>query len=557
MSSLPWDSPVPQKRWEGFRRLHRGLPAFQTLKQFEEAELSELEESLSEHELKTLGRLLERANKLELEVFIHSHGANPLFDPQADIDTQVGVAKADTVDLSVPPSPRANKAILNGDVVHVLFHAGEATRFQQGPFYTLNPVGFARTVKEKDLSSYLKEIDACKASLPAPVAALLAEGELGPKQILMLRAALRRVIMDEIDAGRLTAKAAAAAYKESLEKQKILFFINPRGALGDKHEDVIRQQYEFFGFEPENIVTIEQELVHGVTVDEEGRARLLTEEAALDAAGHLYALIQAARPGGFTTYTDFGHPIMPSAIDALDYLAQRGGTVLNIIRINDMDRHTTEIINGKALNYALEMFDKGFVNVIEGVSNPTGQKGGTGTTFQDLECHVLTETHENSFPSLSRVFEAAMQNYLKGSAGRHPAYNAMRQLADLKATREALKSFGGRIVFVPRRKNADGVLLCYLGVDMPMGDLSLLTHQYKSRMFQFVSPKGEELLIHDMKTVDHVPLALQTIKRQITDPLIVAAARELCEGKLLPFEKSSGKRSLYGAPTPEFASTNG
>jgi hypothetical protein len=293
-------------------------------------------------------------------------------------------------------------------------------------------------------------------------------------------------------------------------------------------------------------------LASGLTADEEGNLSLMKEEWAKDAAGHLYALLQSARAGDFTTYTESGRPIKPMEMDALSYLSSRGAKILNIIRINDMDRHTTEIINPKALRYALTMFQKGYVNVMEGVSNPKTRKGGTGSTFDGPEIHVLTETHETSFPLLSRAYEAALKDYLEENKGRPPAYNAMRQWADLGATRRALKEFGGRIVFVPRQKTISGTEVFYIGADLPMGDLSLLFHDYKSRMFQFAGPEGRELLIHDVKKEEDMPLALKTILRQLEDPHIIAAATELLTGVPAPFEMAKHSEYFYGAPAPEF-----
>jgi hypothetical protein len=84
------------------------------------------------------------------------------------------------------------------------------------------------------------------------------------------------------------------------------------------------------------------------------------------------------------------------------------------------------------------------------------------------------------------------------------------------------------------------------------GDLSLLFGGYKSRMFQFEDAQGRELLIHDMKTQDNLPMALETILCQLRDPHVLAAAEEIQSKKILPFSKSA-PRSLYAAPTPEFS----
>jgi hypothetical protein len=127
-----WNSPIPEKRWTGFRDVNRGPAAFESLAHFEAAQLSELQASFPDHELVTLGRLLARGKKLEIEVFVRTHGPNPLFDPQRDLEVPVGVARADVVDLGQPAGAEANSAVLSGEVLHVLFQAGEASRFQQG-----------------------------------------------------------------------------------------------------------------------------------------------------------------------------------------------------------------------------------------------------------------------------------------------------------------------------------------------------------------------------------------------------------------------------------------
>ncbi len=547
-----WNSPIPEKRWRGVRRESPGIAAFQTVASFEKAAVDELQRGLADHEAATVGRLIALNKKVELEVFIRTHGPNPLFDPAADLDVPVGVAKADVVDLHELPSAEANRAILDGQVLHVLFQAGEASRFAAGPLYQLNPFQAAQKISDdEELSYYLKGVNGARADVPARAADLLVETPLGPKQPLLIRAAIRRAIQDEIDAGRLSKKEAPARYAEVLANQKILFFVSPRGGVNEAHDKALRETFSFFGFHPSNLATIEQELARGLTANEDGVISLLEGETTMDAAGHLYAMMQAARAGDFTTYTESGRPIKPMEVDALSYFASRGAKIISIIRINDMDRHSTEIVNGKALGYALRMFENGYVNVIETVANPDGQKGGTGTTFGDPEIHVLTETHENSFPALSRAFDSGMQTYLKGSSGRHPAYNAMRQWADLAATRRSLQEFGARIVFVPRQKEIDGKEVTYLGVDMPMGDLSLLYGNYKSRMFQFAGPRGRELLIHDMKKKENLAIALRTLLRQLEDPHVVAVARELTEKKAVSFNETV-ERALYGAPCPEF-----
>src|SRR5689334_7877410 len=93
LDKLMWDSPISESRWRGFRKRRPGIEAFTSLAAFEEAALNELDFSLSEHELATLGRLLKRGVKIELEVFIRSHGANPIFEPQGEIDAPLEVAK--------------------------------------------------------------------------------------------------------------------------------------------------------------------------------------------------------------------------------------------------------------------------------------------------------------------------------------------------------------------------------------------------------------------------------------------------------------------------------
>lgn len=548
-----WNSPIPEQRWRGFRREKNGVAAFESLANFEQASLSELQESLVEHEAATLGRLLARGKKEELEVFVRTHGANPLVDPQSNLNVVVGIAKADVVDLQESSSAEANRAILDGEVLHVLFQAGEATRFAEGPLYNQNPFHIGqKSPSEKETAFYLKSIQEVSLEIEKKSADFLLEMPLGPKQPLLLRAALRRVVQYELDAGRLTAEEALARYRSALASQKILFLVSARGGVSQSHDHFLREKFSFYGFHPANLVTIEQELARGLSCDEGGRLSLMEGEETRDAAGHLYVLMQAVRRGDFTTYTESGRPIKPMEIDAFAYLINRGAKYLSVVRINDMDRHSTEIINAKAFSHALALFEKGYVNVIETVANPEGQKGGTGTTFGDPEIHVLTETHENSFPLLARAVEAATQVYLKESEGCHPAYNAMRQWADLVVTRRVLKEFGGRLVFIPRQKTVNGVEISYLGVDMPMGDLSLLFSHYKSRMFQMAGPKGRELLIHDMKQKSHLGIALRTLLRQLEDPHVLAAAKELSEASWIPFSVSSLSRPLYGAPCPEF-----
>lgn len=548
-----WPSPIPAKRWWGFRKDHPGKEAFVSTETFNIAQQSELFAGMPLRERASLGRLLKRGQKIEIEVFLRTHGPNPLFDPQAEIDIPLGVAKADAVDLSAPPTAEALAAILDGHVVHVLFQAGEASRFNQGPFYKLNPTEIARSLRhEPSINDALSNLERLAKSLPDNVARFLVDGELGPKQSVMMSAALRRAVSWEVELGLLPMAKADSRYRSALAAQKVLYFVNRHHGVNDLHDSSLRA-HRFFGFDPSNIVTIEQDLVPGIRLDEEGNIFLQEEEWAQDAGGHLYALIQAARPKGFVTYDPTGKQTRSTEIDAFTYLSRRGGRYLNVIRINDMDRHTTEIINPKALSYALRMFERGYVNVIEGVSNPGGQKGGTGMTLGDPEVHILTETHENSFPSLSRAFEAALKRYLAENQGQHPAYNAMRQWADLTATRQAVQEFGGRIVYVPRRKQANEVESWYIGVDMPMGDLSLLGSAYKSRMFQLVTPEGQALQIHDMKQPDQLSLHLETVRHQLGDPFVVEAVTEVLSGSSVPIKKTP-LSDLYDAPAPELLS---
>ncbi|OVE78261.1 hypothetical protein BVX98_00905 [bacterium F11] len=548
-----WSSPIPESRWRGFRSKHKGVEAFKSLEKFEQAQLSELEHSLEDHEKKALSPLLAQGKKDAIEIFIRTHGANPISDPGGSINIPVGVAKADVIDLAQEPSAEANAALLRGEVVYVLFQAGEGSRFNRGPMFSLNPLEVAKELShELDLQNEIDEIERKKKEIDPAIASFLSDGPLGPKQPILIRAGLRRVVQDEVRAGRLDLAQADQTYQKALQNQKILFFMGRRGGLSEEHHKALSETYGFYGFHPQNLVTVDQELVHGLTLKEDGSVQLLTDEMSSDAAGHLYAFLQAARQGDFTMYTESGRPIKSMELDALGYLATRGGNILSIIRINDMDRHSTEIVNAKALGYTLSMFKKGYFNVIEGVANPKGQKGGTGTTFIDPETHVLTETHENSYPILSRAIEKAMKEYLKKNQGRHPAYNAMRQWASLQQTRKVLRDFGGRIVFVPRQKKVDGKQLTYLGVDMPMGDLSLFLGHYSSRMFQFSDPEGKELLIHDMKRREDLDIALRTILKQMEDPNIIAATREVLKKEKVPIEEPKEPREFYGAPVPEF-----
>jgi hypothetical protein len=552
---MNWNSPIPEQRWRGRRRAHIGTDAFSSLAKFEEAALSELEESLTEQELKALGRLLERGQKVELELFTRTHGANPLFDPQAELDVPIGVAKADVVSLDDVASFDANQAILDGQVLHVLFQAGEASRFGQGPLYKLNPVEVARRWGDEadaEVKYFLESLSEAAQDTDGPARAWILETPLGPKQPVLIRAALRRVIQEEIGSGRLETSDAIARYKEALANQKLLFFVSQHGDVNALHDQSLTERFAFFGFKPENVMTIEQEVARGIKADADGRLLLVDESYAHDAAGHLYALIQAARTGGFTTYTPSGRPIKPMELDAFSYAISRGAKYMNIIRINDMDRHTTEIVNGKALTIALKMFEEGIANVIETVANPDGQKGGTGITFGDPDLHVLTETHENSFPTLARAYEKSVQSYLAENQGRHPAYNAMRQWSQLALTREMLRTHGGRIVFVPRQKQVGDQQVSYIGVDMPMGDLTLLYKKYPSRMFQFVGEGGRELLIHDMKKKENLPIALRTMVCQLEDPHVTAAVQEILDGTYQPFHEQPVKTPAYSAPCPEF-----
>jgi hypothetical protein len=552
---MDWNSPIPEERWRGRRRRKPGVEAFASLAAFEEAAQSELEEAYNEQELKALSRLLDRSQKVELDLFTRTHGANPIFDPLAELDIPVGVAKADVVSLDNLPSAEANQAILDGHVLHTLFQAGEASRFAEGPLYRLSPVEVARRWKESldtEAKYFLDTLDQTGHDLDPAVRAWILETPLGPKQPVLIRAAIRRVVQDEIDGGRLDPAEAPARYKEAIANQKLLFFVSQNSNVNTLHDQSLRERFSFFGFSPENLITIEQEVARGLKVDGDGRVTFVDEPYGHDAAGHLYALIQAARPTGFTTYTPSGRAIKPMELDAFSYAISRGAKYMSIIRINDMDRHTTEIVNAKALSVALRLFGEGIGNVIETVANPDGQKGGTGITFGDPELHMLTETHENSFPVLARAYEKCIQAYLTENQGRHPAYNAMRQWVQLPLTREMLRTFGARIVFVPRQKNVEDKTVSYVGVDMPMGDLTLLHKKYPSRMFQFVGPAGRELLIHDMKKKENLSLALRAVVAQLEDPHVLEAVREILGHAPAPFKKGEHPRALYAAPSPEF-----
>lgn len=174
-----------------------------------------------------LGWLLSCGNKAEIEIFVRGHGANPIFSPQEPLGFGVGVAKADIVNMSEPVSEEAAHAILNGDIVHLLFQAGEGSRFKQGPFYNINPMVAADVFKDEvDTSAEIKKIEAAVKSLPANIAQFILEEAFGPKQAVLIRAALRRIIKNEIEAGRLTVDKAETRYEEALKAQKIIFLIS-------------------------------------------------------------------------------------------------------------------------------------------------------------------------------------------------------------------------------------------------------------------------------------------------------------------------------------------
>ena len=245
----------------------------------------------------------------------------------------VGVSKADgVVSLDDLPSVEvANQAILMMDrfLAHVASKPAKRAGSRKVRLYRLSPVDVARRWKESldtEAKYFLETLDHAGHDLDPKVRAWILETPLGPKQPVLIRAALRRVVQDEIDTGRLDVTDATTRYKEAIANQKLLFFVSQNSDVNTLHDQALRERFSFFGFSPDNIVTIEQEVARGLTVNADGRVSFVDEPYGADAAGHLYALIQAARTTGFTTccYTPSGRAIKPMGLDAFSYVISRG-----------------------------------------------------------------------------------------------------------------------------------------------------------------------------------------------------------------------------------------
>ena len=130
----------------------------------------------------------------------------------------------------------------------------------------------------------------------------------------------------------------------------------------------------------------------------------------------------------------------------------------------------------------------------------------------------------------------------RGGRGRHPAAPApgatgrLHQLASRRRHR-AVTGTDRQVVTTCSGQPADRTV--------EMGRCPVRT----------AGPEGHELVIHDMKKKDNLPIATRTLLRQLEDPHVQAAAEEIAGGALQPFTNPPAPGPVYGAPTPEFGQT--
>ena len=404
--------------------------------------------------------------------------------------------------------PIAEQSLVNGDIAFEAFYAGAAERMGKGPLYALDPWAV--------VEEYLRVV--CK--LPAsflPGDALRGIG-LGSRQLLQLRISLEEL-----------ARRLHYPPHEAIRRFVIILHVNAE-AQPRVRQDLL--QHHHYGFEPSNVIIVPQPVLPGCFFDEKG-ALVFDPHSKPFPYNHGWARMQL-------NWQDQAYWIDPKEEDhrleepVVDRLLSQGIRYLTLNRINDLDRISPlGILDVNLLALSLNLMrEQGYALTVELVGNDTGQKGGFGLAEEGSEAMFLVESLcAKSTPFVERMDTLIEQfkNTLpwKSDEERKNSkigvpYNAMRQVEDLQATKDALKE--GLPVVLRYREGR-------IYLEPPVGDMTNLPGiraRAVMRMHDRFNPairNGE--LIYDFKRLEDAYKAVPFLEMQDLQPRLRSLMHEV------------------------------
>ena len=395
--------------------------------------------------------------------------------------------------------PIAEQSIVNGEIAFEAFYAGAGERMGKGPLYALDPW---EVVEE-----YLRV--GCK--LPAsflPGDAIRGIG-LGSRQLLQLRISLEQL-----------SRQLHYPSDEAIRRFVIVLHVNAE-AQPRVRQDLI--QHHHYGFEPSNVIIVPQPVLPGCFFDESGTL-VFDPQSKPFPYNHGWARMQLnwKEQAYWMDDKDQDHPLPEPVVD---HLLSRGTRYLTLNRINDLDRISPlGILDVNLLALSLHLMRKqNYALTVELVGNDTGQKGGFGLAEEGSQAMFLVETLcAKSTPFAERMdtlteqfkntFPWKNEEERKNSKISVP-YNAMRQVEDIQATKDALKE--GLPVVLRYREGR-------IYLEPPVGDMTNLPGiraRAVMRMNDRFNPairNGE--LIYDFKKLEDACKAVPFLEAQDLQP---------------------------------------
>ena len=395
--------------------------------------------------------------------------------------------------------PIAEQSIVNGEIAFEAFYAGAAERMGKGPLYALDPWAV--------VEEYLRVV--CK--LPAsflPGDAIRGIG-LGSRQLLQLRISLEEL-----------SRQLHYPPDEAIRKFVIILHVNAE-AQPRVRQDLVQHQH--YGFEPSNVIIVPQPVLPGCFFDENGNL-VFDPQSTPFPYNHGWARMQLNWQDQ-ACWMDDKEQDHRLAEAVVDHLLSRGTRYLTLNRINDLDRISPlGILDVNLLALSLYLMrEQRYSLTVELVGNDTGQKGGFGLAEEGSEAMFLVESlcakskrFAERMDTLIEQFKSTLswqsEDEKKNSKIGIP-YNAMRQVEDIQATKDALKE--GLPVVLRYREGR-------IYLEPPVGDMTNLPEiraRAVMRMhdrFNTAIRNGE--LIYDFKKLEDACKAPSFLRTQDSQP---------------------------------------
>ena len=360
---------------------------------------------------------------------------------------------------------KARKLLLDGKYVPMYLFAGAATRLKRGAMYPL------------DLWSVAQDLE---LEIPSEIFRL----GMGPRQLIANYIKMKKLATEE-----------GVDLKDLMSKQKAVMAVNA-DIVESSIADFVKNN--FYGYQPQNVLWIEQPTYTGEEYDQEGNLKSAPNSARLP-FGHGDNFMQLAQKGQVFRINEAGERIYVQDKDVLNVLSE--DTYIASHRLNDLTKFSSQsVIDEDNLALGLFYHDQGYNLVGELVDNPTKQKGGNVVISPEKGKAFLLET--SNAKGSSHLMELLNEAGQKGAP-----YNAFRLLYKVGTLKNELLENDHALPFNLRFK--DG----YFYLEAVTGDV---TQMEKARAMFFTSGKT----IRDMKELVHVPDAVEAMKEQ--DEEIVA-----------------------------------